>query len=495
MLIHSLWIGGLFAGALMLVDKSTIIKNNDQKHLLFRSTLVLFLLSLVTVFTFELSDQSSISQLYFFSSQNLDEGIELWLFSLWSIGFMFYSTRFFRSYLFISEIKKTGGYQFPEQWHLIFSKLKEKLDLPTSILFIHSRKVQSAFVYGIIKPMVVIPTSWVNKLSYSEAECILAHELSHLKSGDHIFNFVCHLSDLVFFFNPAALYITSKIKFHRELCADDHAVQILPNLHAYASLILKLGEDPSLNNDHRIVAFATEKNQLLKRVKNLLKLPLPSEKSHKTSIYFILSSILSILFLTFHSKMENLNHLASIRHMDQIQLTNTLPSPVIHKVEKEIILKSKTKISKKRKDAALVSKKENSYKQSLAVLSNQSNSKNILEEMLSQESKTEFKIKMQSVATDSLIAWKSNQPSLIKKKEFWEPMLIDNRIDLKKWIQLITEEALQSNLKNYRIISESESFKRNKEFRNKIESQSELKNINLPNPSSVGNSSDGSIIN
>lgn len=492
MLIHSLWIGSLFAGVLILLDKLSIFKTNDQKHFVFRSTLVLFLISLFAVFKFELSDQSSISQLFFLSSKYIDERIVYWLFSLWFIGFILYSSRFFRSYLFISEIKKTGGYQFPEQWHLIFSKLKEKLNLPTSILFIHSRKVQSAFVYGIIKPMVVIPTSWVNKLSYSEAECILAHELSHLKAGDHIFNFVCHLSDLVFFFNPAAIYITSKIKFHRELCADDHAVQILPNLHAYASLILKLGEDPSLNNDHRIVAFATEKNQLLKRVKNLLKLPLPSEKSQKTYFYFILSSMISIILLTFNSNMENLSQIANNEQLTQINPTILYASPTINTEKKEIVVKKKAKLSKKKKN--LNSNNDLPHDERLAVLSNTNKTKNIIEN-IPNESKQEMKFKKQTFSVDTLIAWKSNQPSWSNKREFWEPMLIDNRIDLKKWIQLITEEALQSNLKNYRIISESESFKRNKEFRNKVESQIEFKNINIPIPSSSGNNSDGSIIN
>ncbi|MBK9271117.1 MAG: M56 family metallopeptidase [Saprospiraceae bacterium] len=495
MLLHSLWIAGFLTGVIMLIEKSKLIQSNHARNALYKSVLVFFVFCVSASFVLEYLEILNILPFIAISGDFSNSNFGVLAFGIWLIGFAYFGMRYIRSYRYISEIKNNGGHHFPEHWYQIFESLKSKMAIPVKIIFLHSNKVQSAFVYGVLKPMVVVPTCWVNKLSYQEAECILAHELSHLKAGDHVFNLICHFCDLVFFFNPGVQYLSSKVKFHRELCADEQAVSFLPDLHAYASLILKLGEDPSLNNHHRIVAFATEKNQLLKRVKNLLRLPVPMDYSYKIPGFIFLSAFLAMVSVfmdsqkfTAHFLQTQTNHLLGFSSVECADNSGeSLKSDVIKrkKVKSKIKAKPTKNINeidqRDRTEIVLHLESKDLPNPNLQIPINEYNP------LKAQEKPIAFK--------DSLKTIRFNQYAMTIKSEYLEPMLIDQRTDLKKWIQLITEEALQSNLRNLRVISESEAFRRSKENRNKLMLLEELKNIRNSIPNHGLYNTDGSVIN
>jgi bla regulator protein BlaR1 len=79
-------------------------------------------------------------------------------------------------------------------------------------------------VIGNLKPVILMPIGLLTALTTEEVEAILMHELAHIKRRDYLVNLLQSLMEIVFFFNPAVLWISQLIKAERENCCDDLAL-------------------------------------------------------------------------------------------------------------------------------------------------------------------------------------------------------------------------------------------------------------------------------
>src|SRR6202000_1232488 len=62
-------------------------------------------------------------------------------------------------------------------------------------------------VIGHLKPIILIPVGMLAAVSPDEIEAIIIHELAHIKRRDYLVNMLQSLMEIVFFFNPAVLWI------------------------------------------------------------------------------------------------------------------------------------------------------------------------------------------------------------------------------------------------------------------------------------------------
>jgi hypothetical protein len=88
-----------------------------------------------------------------------------------------------------------------------------------------SERVAVPIVVGLLKPMILVPTSAVAGLTPAELELILAHELAHIRRHDMWVNLLQRLCEVVLFFNPALWYLSHRIAVLREYCCDDYVCQ------------------------------------------------------------------------------------------------------------------------------------------------------------------------------------------------------------------------------------------------------------------------------
>ena len=82
-----------------------------------------------------------------------------------------------------------------------------------------------------------------------------------------------------------------------------------------------------------------------------------------------------------------------------------------------------------------------------------------------------------------------------KQEHYWEARLMESRQDLKKWIQVITEEALQSNMKNIRFISDLDRIQRARENKQRVIIMDQHRNISIYSRYADPGSADQSVIN
>jgi beta-lactamase regulating signal transducer with metallopeptidase domain/DNA gyrase inhibitor GyrI len=99
-------------------------------------------------------------------------------------------------------------------------------------------------VYGMFRPVLLLPSGYLKRLSREEARHVLLHELSHLKRGDlwaHGLYLVLHV---VYWFNPLLIWARRQMKHVREICCDLSVAGVLrEKTRGYRDTLLNTAKD------------------------------------------------------------------------------------------------------------------------------------------------------------------------------------------------------------------------------------------------------------
>jgi len=109
-------------------------------------------------------------------------------------------------------------------WEGRVRQLCGQLGIKRLIGIAQSGLAKTPMVTGHLKPLILIPLGMLTSLSAEEAEAVLLHELAHILRSDYLVNLLQNIMEIIFFFNPAVLWLSALIKAERENCCDDIAV-------------------------------------------------------------------------------------------------------------------------------------------------------------------------------------------------------------------------------------------------------------------------------
>ncbi len=122
-----------------------------------------------------------------------------------------------------------------------FTTLREIRDaahLRDNIYF--SDKITSPAVYGIIKPKIVLPVSYMDK----DIELILLHEETHIRHADNLWRYIAFFITAVHWFNPLCWVFLKFFLADLELSCDECVLLKVGDSRAneYALTLLKSGQ-------------------------------------------------------------------------------------------------------------------------------------------------------------------------------------------------------------------------------------------------------------
>ncbi|MES2113356.1 MAG: M56 family metallopeptidase [Bacteroidota bacterium] len=153
-------------------------------------------------------------------------------------------------------------------WEDRVAQLSAQLKVKQVIGLAESGIAKVPMVIGHLKPLILIPVGFINALPPAEVEAILAHELAHIRRRDYLVNLLQSFMEIVFFFNPAVLWISQLLKAERENCCDDIALEHTNSKYGYIQALLSCQEykpAPGLG-----MAMSGQKGNLLDRVKRIV---------------------------------------------------------------------------------------------------------------------------------------------------------------------------------------------------------------------------------
>ena len=193
---------------------------------------------------------------------------------IWAMGVALFILKLLGGISYCYYLRSRLNFPADEYWIETLDNLKQKVGVKQSIELVESALTRTPMVVGIMKPMILFPIGAINRLSPTEVEAILAHEIAHVLRKDYIFNIIQSVIEALFYFHPAVWWISSIIRNERENCCDDVAIEICGSSMNYAKALVTVQEMAYYPMYQPALAFAgNRKNQLLFRVQRILNQP------------------------------------------------------------------------------------------------------------------------------------------------------------------------------------------------------------------------------
>lgn len=344
-LIHSLWQGALIVLVMWLLR---LFNRKNPKVLYALSLSALILIVITSVLTFVSLVYKPSLQLISITAfiPNLDQDLALqYINQIWLIGCIVFCIRFVWSHIYIKRLIHVSDRLASDPWTLAFQKVCKHYKIQRNILLLQSDKIGSAFLTGVIKPVILIPTAWINQLTAKEAECILAHEVSHALNKDHWVNLMMNLIEIVYFYNPAVHILLSHLKLERELLADASASNYINSKLEYAKLIIRIEESSGLIPAFSL-PFFRQKKQLRKRIETVLNIS--GTKNEMYSGFAIMLLMTGMAFIKMNPLTQDLVCNEEIITEAQVQNVACLDNKIFCTKQTDKIIKPQNANIKKR---------------------------------------------------------------------------------------------------------------------------------------------------
>lgn len=166
------------------------------------------------------------------------------------------------------------------------------------VILLESALVHAPLTIGWLKPLVLLPIGFINRLSAAEVEAVLAHELAHIARRDWIFNLLQAFIETIFYYHPAVWWLSGVIRRERENACDDVALAATGNPIAFARALVQVQEMAAPVPALALALSGTRRRRpLLERVRRILN-QAPQQQHQvmeKITATFILLALLALV--------------------------------------------------------------------------------------------------------------------------------------------------------------------------------------------------------
>lgn len=140
--------------------------------------------------------------------------------------------------------KQQKKHSIPQWFHELLVKTAQKFEITNLPAIVFNDKALTPAVYGMFRPVMLLPANYFDHLSEEEAEHVLLHELAHLKRGDLWLHGLTLFLQIIYWFNPLMVWVRRQIKHVREICCDLTVANVLrEKTSAYRQTLLNTARE------------------------------------------------------------------------------------------------------------------------------------------------------------------------------------------------------------------------------------------------------------
>jgi beta-lactamase regulating signal transducer with metallopeptidase domain len=272
-MLHSLWQAALLLLLFITVDK-ILLRNNSplaKRNFLFAaltSQLVLFIFTFFIVFSGARANSSvaDISKMVtgFLGDENI-QAVTPWVFSIYFFIISYKLIKALYSWYHFKQQYKCG-LQKPAIDLRLFTELKShQFGIKRKVKLWLSNSVNTPVTFGFFKPVILLPVALLNNMSTQQAETLILHELTHIRTNDYLLNWFLLFADTVFFYNPFVTSLCNKIRMEREKNCDIAVLAFEYSPALYAETLLQAERMKQMIPNLQLGAV-NRKKQLLHRI-------------------------------------------------------------------------------------------------------------------------------------------------------------------------------------------------------------------------------------
>jgi beta-lactamase regulating signal transducer with metallopeptidase domain/peptidoglycan/xylan/chitin deacetylase (PgdA/CDA1 family) len=222
--------------------------------------------------------------------------------SVWIIGIALFSLRLFGGLWTLGRYKRSGATPEDGEWQTLLAALAKTLKVDRSVTLVRSDLLATPIAVGIIKPMIIIPTSVFLQMPPAQLETIIAHELIHIRRYDCLINAFQSFAEIVLFYHPAVWWISAEIRREREYSADAAVLKVASDRLAYATALADLEElRHSAGMTVPSNAMAANGGRLMQRITRILNKKTEISRASSAWSAGMAFAVISILLLALFS--------------------------------------------------------------------------------------------------------------------------------------------------------------------------------------------------
>ena len=299
-MLHSLWQAGLLALFYIVINKALLQKHAPlvKRNLLFVLLSTQLCLFLITFFIYLFSNDTTIASSAISSiasgllSSELIYQITPWIFTLYIVvvGFKMMKA-IYNWYSFKRQFKL--GLQKPDIELKLFTQQKAfQFGIKRKVKLWLSSTINTPLTFGFFKPMVVLPLALLNNISSAQAEALILHELTHIRTNDYLLNWFLIICETIFFFNPFVAMGCKRIRLEREQHCDISVIAFEYKPVLYAEALLQAERIKQMIPGFQLAAVSKRK-QLLERIRFFST----EQELRSGSRYSILIPLIGLVFM------------------------------------------------------------------------------------------------------------------------------------------------------------------------------------------------------
>ncbi|MBD1386792.1 M56 family metallopeptidase [Mucilaginibacter rigui] len=326
-LIHSLWQGVILAGITGLIIIFTRKAKAANRYLLMVGTMLAFVIVSIGTFCYEFYQPSakvatgdiiyhvsaisnltnverSLPQQVMQYVNNHTQSIVL----VWFFIVLARSLQLATGLQSLYHLRRKNLFAVDENWGKRVAILSAHLGINRVVGIAESGIAKVPMVIGHLKPLILIPAGLLTALPPAEIEAILIHELAHIQRRDYLVNLLQSFLEIIFFFNPAVLWLSALIRTERENCCDDIAVEQTSSKVNYIRALVSC-QEYQLSAPAYAMAFPGRRSQLMDRVKRMASGTNNALNFRERSILFITLFTAGLLTVAF-TNAKQIQHFA-----------------------------------------------------------------------------------------------------------------------------------------------------------------------------------------
>jgi len=306
-LLHSFWQAGLL-WLVYSVSVHTLLRRNhplDKRNFLFLALVIqlcLFILTFLIYYSYPSAAVEGMAALTstLFPAEKL-EALTPWLFAFYLLVVVTRLTRSLHSWIGFRN-QYLPGLQKPGIDLKLFTQAKAfQFGIRRKVILWLSSTIQTPVTFGFLRPVIVLPVALVNRISMEQAETLILHELTHIRTHDYLLNWFLVIMENAFFFNPFIRSLGKHIRLEREKNCDLSVLAFSYSPALYAETLLQ-AERLRQRVPGFSLAAVQHKKQLLHRIRFFIS----GNRSQKNNRHlFLVPFITGLLLLMLVSVSMN----------------------------------------------------------------------------------------------------------------------------------------------------------------------------------------------
>ncbi|MBD5778845.1 hypothetical protein IEN85_05030 [Pelagicoccus sp. NFK12] len=167
---------------------------------------------------------------------------ELMIVIAWAAGFVALGIYWLRQHARVVESLRSSSLPAGREWQVLAERVWKRPIRRMPKILISQDSLLAAGVFGIFRPIVIIPATLNQALSVAEREAFLRHEFQHVYKRDTLWLFVQTFIRNLFWMHPLVWWLDRQISAEREILRDEEVIRKTENVTSYLNCLMKVSK-------------------------------------------------------------------------------------------------------------------------------------------------------------------------------------------------------------------------------------------------------------